>query len=198
MSDWSDSSWSHLFDRLADGGDAIREEILSRSQQHVRKMASRMLRRFQNVRALEETDDVLNNVLLRLTTALRAIPIDSRAEYFRLAATHIRWELLDLARRYRHQMQHNVPLDHDHEPAPTNLAATVDEEVHQMNRWEQWHQAIEALPAEEQAVCDLIWYHGLSATEAAEMLGITERTARRRWQSARCRLYDALDGELPA
>ncbi len=55
----------------------------------------------------------------------------------------------------------------------------------------------ERLPAEEREVFDLLWYQELSQAEAAALLGVSERTIKRRWQSARIMLHDALKGEIP-
>jgi RNA polymerase sigma-70 factor (ECF subfamily) len=56
---------------------------------------------------------------------------------------------------------------------------------------------VAALPDELREVFDLIWYQGLSRAEAAEVIGISERTLMRRWQEARLTIFDALDGKLP-
>jgi DNA-directed RNA polymerase specialized sigma24 family protein len=40
-------------------------------------------------------------------------------------------------------------------------------------------------------------YQGLSQAEAAELLGVAERTVKRRWQTARRKLHEALQGEVP-
>jgi DNA-directed RNA polymerase specialized sigma24 family protein len=40
-------------------------------------------------------------------------------------------------------------------------------------------------------------YQGLSQAEAAELLGGSERTVKRRWQTARLILHEALQGEVP-
>ena len=44
---------------------------------------------------------------------------------------------------------------------------------------------------------DLLYYQGLTQAEAAEVLGVSERTVKRRWQAARLALHDALGGEIP-
>ncbi|MBL8798147.1 MAG: helix-turn-helix domain-containing protein, partial [Planctomycetia bacterium] len=44
---------------------------------------------------------------------------------------------------------------------------------------------------------DLLFYQGLSQAEAAALLNVSERTVKRRWQSARLQLHDALGGEFP-
>ena len=74
----------------------------------------------------------------------------------------------------------------DLSPEPSRLAA-----------WTEFHEQIGALPDEEREVFDLLWYQGLSQAEAAELLGVSERTVKRRWQTARYRLHEALGGEVP-
>jgi DNA-directed RNA polymerase specialized sigma24 family protein len=40
---------------------------------------------------------------------------------------------------------------------------------------------------------NLLYYHGMSQIEAAAVLGVSDKTVRRRWQRARLALADALD-----
>jgi RNA polymerase sigma factor (sigma-70 family) len=44
------------------------------------------------------------------------------------------------------------------------------------------------LPEEERSVFDLLYYHDLSQAEAAELLGVSVPTIKRRWAAARMRL----------
>jgi RNA polymerase sigma-70 factor (ECF subfamily) len=53
------------------------------------------------------------------------------------------------------------------------------------------------MPDEEREIFDLLWYQGLSQAEAATLLKVSERTIKRRWQSARLKLHHALRGGLP-
>jgi len=41
-------------------------------------------------------------------------------------------------------------------------------------------------------VVNLIYYEGLGQSEVAELLGVSVRTVKRRWQSARFHLYQAV------
>ena len=59
-------------------------------------------------------------------------------------------------------------------------------------RWQELHTAIDGLPDDERAVVDLVWFHGVSQTEAAKLLRVELRTVQRRWQRARLRLYEVL------
>jgi RNA polymerase sigma factor (sigma-70 family) len=53
------------------------------------------------------------------------------------------------------------------------------------------------LPTENREVFDLLWYQELSQAEAAALLRVSEQTIKRRWQSARRDLHQALGGALP-
>ena len=57
----------------------------------------------------------------------------------------------------------------------------------QLAEWSAFHQQAGSLPEELGSVFDLIFYQGLSQAEAAEVLGISVKTIKRRWQKARLR-----------
>ena len=59
----------------------------------------------------------------------------------------------------------------------------ADEEI-PIERWEQFHAAVERLPAEQREVFKLIWYLGLDQRGAADALGLSVRTLARRWAEA--------------
>ena len=51
------------------------------------------------------------------------------------------------------------------------------------------------MPDEEREVFNLVWYEEMNHEQVAEILGVTARTVRRRWQDARYRLQKARLGE---
>jgi DNA-directed RNA polymerase specialized sigma24 family protein len=53
------------------------------------------------------------------------------------------------------------------------------------------------MPDEERELFDLLWYYGLSPAEAARVLDIPEHAVMGRWQTARVRLHDGLEGDAP-
>jgi DNA-directed RNA polymerase specialized sigma24 family protein len=50
--------------------------------------------------------------------------------------------------------------------------------------WTEFHRHVDNLPEEDRAVVDLVFYQGLTTSEAAETLEVPERTIKRRWLSA--------------
>jgi RNA polymerase sigma factor (sigma-70 family) len=63
--------------------------------------------------------------------------------------------------------------------------------------WCRFHEAVKELPAEEQEVVGLVFYHGWTQAQIAELLQVDERTVRRRWQSACLQLNQLVGENLP-
>jgi RNA polymerase sigma factor (sigma-70 family) len=66
------------------------------------------------------------------------------------------------------------------------------EEPETLEAWTNFHEMVESLPEKEQDVFGLIWYDDLTQDEAAEVLDVSIRTVKRRWQSARLILAEKL------
>jgi RNA polymerase sigma-70 factor (ECF subfamily) len=164
-----------------------------------------MLKGYPGVRRWEQTDDVLQNALVRLDRALRSVRPPTAPDFFRLAAAQIRRELIDMARRYsgpkglgaNYRSQEGA----DGKAGPGVLAADSPDLTHEPGRlavWSEFHGWIDALPKEDKELFDLLWYQGLTQAEAAHVLGVSERTVNTRWVAARLRLGAELGGQLPS
>jgi len=191
-------------DRLRGGDEAARAELLGCACERLRKLARTMLKGYPNVRRWEQTDDVLQNAALRLHRTLQQLPVGTTRDFFRLAALHIRRELLDMAKHYygpqgagaHHASHAESRADSGRVPAAADPADVTHEPV-RLATWSAFHEQVAALPDEEREVFDLLWYQGLTQAEAAELLHVNVRTVKRRWLSARMKLQDALQGEVP-
>jgi RNA polymerase sigma factor (sigma-70 family) len=194
-------------DRLHAGDRSARDELLAHACDRLVRLTRKMLRDFPGVQRWEQTDDVLQNAALRLCRALNTVQPPTAVDFFRLAATEIRRELLDLARRFaganglgaNHASIAGVAANAG-EMSAGPLGLIAGDATHDQDRLEAWtefHRQAEALPSEEREIFDLLYYQGVSQTEAAVILEISESTIKRRWQSARLRLHDALEGRMP-
>jgi RNA polymerase sigma-70 factor (ECF subfamily) len=192
-------------DRLRAGDDSARAELLSCARQNLERLTRKMLRGWERVHRWEQTPDVMQNALVRLYRALEECRPASAVEFFRLAATSIRRELQDLARHYYGPQgdgaNHATPNWRTHgagaDEAPTWDFGAVDEDPADLAVWTEFHAGVARLPDEERAAFDLLWYQELSQAEAAELLGISERTLKRRWAAARLRLGRILGALAP-
>jgi RNA polymerase sigma-70 factor (ECF subfamily) len=108
--------------------------------------------------------------------------------------------LIDLSRRYygaeglgsHHETEVRGA---DGRTSPRHEPSDVSGEPASLMEWSEFHEQVEALPEEERETFNLLWYEQLTQDEAAEALGVTARTVRRRWQDARYRLAKARLGE---
>jgi RNA polymerase sigma factor (sigma-70 family) len=190
-----------LVAQLDGGNPAARHELLSRAGDSLQRLTRRMFRTEHRLKRWEETDDVFQNASLRLFLALADVRPSSVRDFFRLAALHIRRELIDLARRYFGPQgigtrQTTCHPGHGSSSVPYEQGDT-SEEPSRLASWREFHEQVAQLPDEEREMFDLLWYQGLGQAEAAKLLGISERTVQRRWQTARLRLHRALEGVTP-
>jgi RNA polymerase sigma-70 factor (ECF subfamily) len=202
MSTGAVSPIQSCLDRLRAGDPAAQEELIQVSRDRLLLMTRRMLRHYAAVRRWEESDDILQNVLLRLQRTLAKVPLESPRHFLALAAVHIRRELIDLVRHYFGPQgmgaNHASPDGEDPGHLPgQDVPGPESEDPVNLVSWREVHEQIAALPDEEREVVDLLWYHGMSQPEAAALLDVSVRTVRRRWQAARLRLAETLGGEPP-
>jgi RNA polymerase sigma-70 factor (ECF subfamily) len=163
-----------------------------------------MLKGYPRLKRWEQTDDIMQNAAVRLYRALEQVRPATAADFFRLAALNIRRELLDLAKHYygprgrgrKHATVGRKP-DAENEAPAAQEPPDAGGEPERLAAWTEFHRQIERLPEEERETFDLLWYQGLSQVEAAALLNVSDRTIKRRWQSARLKLHEALHGELP-
>lgn len=189
----------HWLDLLNGGDEQARVRLIEHACERVRLLARRMLRRFPRVHRWEETDDVLTEALTKLHRSLGTVQPESPRHFYNLAATQIRRVLIDMARHYYGPMGLGVKydtaaVDDEGNRQPKQEEVIIDEPTDLME-WTEFHQQVEALPEQEREVFSLLWYDGLSQEEAAEVLGMSKRTLRRRWQNARYLIVKARRGE---
>jgi RNA polymerase sigma-70 factor (ECF subfamily) len=120
-----------------------------------------------------QADELLGAIAERLLKALREARPRTVRELFALANQHIRWELNDLARRLDNQPA-AVELREGLVPAPASSVSGLSPDGLRMLR------AIGALPEEEREAFDLVRVQGMTQTEAAEILGVSTATVKRR------------------
>jgi RNA polymerase sigma-70 factor (ECF subfamily) len=175
------------------GDEAAVDALLRHCQERLILLTRRMLGDFRRVRRWAETDDVLQNALVRLLAALKSVQPKSPREFLGLATLQIRRELIDLARRYYGPEgigAHHDSRAFDDSNAPQREdAADLRHEPSSLAHWTELHESIGALPEKEREVVDLLFYQGLSQAAAAEVLKISLRTVQRRWHDALCKLY---------
>ncbi len=184
---------SALVVRWHAGEETAREELMEVARDRLYALTHRMLRGFPRVRAMEETDDVVQNATLRLWKSLSDVQPANAREFFGLSTTQIRRELLDLSRHhFGRKGERGVPAE-----APSHVGASHTLDPSRVAVWTEFHEAVAALPDDENEVVSLLWYQELTQPEAAEIVGVDPSTIKRRWRAARRKLARTLGGSLP-
>jgi RNA polymerase sigma-70 factor (ECF subfamily) len=199
MSDSTNAAVQACLDRLRAGDGSALPDLLRRTQDHLARLARRILRDYPEVQRWEQTDDVLQEALVRLCDAVKAVRPADPKHFFRLCATHVRRRLIDLARRYGGRPAVGPPVESgsDSTPGPSPEPADSTNEPGRLAAWAEFHAQVEALPEDDRDLFDLLWYQDLSQAEAAAVLGANVNTVKDRWRRARRRLLAACGGRLP-
>jgi RNA polymerase sigma factor (sigma-70 family) len=196
MADHPTAHLQRCLDLMHQGDESARAALLGGVCDRLERLTHVMLKDYPRLKRWEDTGDVLQNALIRLHRALQTITPPTLRDFYRLATLQIRRELLDLSRHYFGPegvggRQHSGGDSSAFEQGNASL------EPSRLAVWSEFHQQVNALPEEEREVFDLLWYQGLSHTEAGEVLNVCPRTIKRRWQAACFRLHEQLHGNLP-
>lgn len=183
-------------DVLRRGNVEARNEVIAHTCERLRGLTHRMLRGYRRLRRWSETDDVLQNALLRLHRALAEVHPESVRQFYALATAQIRRELIDLSRHFLGPEGQGAKHDTDDGEAAGKEPDRLGE-PDTLEGWTSFHEQVGKLPDEEREVFGLLWYEGLTQPEAASILGVSLATVKRRWQSARLLLHRAMRGRPP-
>jgi RNA polymerase sigma-70 factor (ECF subfamily) len=183
-------------ERIRGGDLAAREGMLRAVHARLERLARKMLRRFPAVGRWEQSDDLLNNAVLRLLRALQDVEPTSVRDFFGLAAEQMRRELLDLARRYRSRRvygpSHLAGPQGSHAGGTAPEPPAAEEDPDELDRWCAFHEAVDRLPVEQREVVGLIYYQGWTQAEVAEHMNMSKRTVQRHWAAAMLKLHALL------
>jgi RNA polymerase sigma-70 factor (ECF subfamily) len=162
-----------------------------------------MLGRYEQVRRWEHADLVVQKVILRLYRGLEPVPLESSKEFLRQASAHIRRELINLGENFFGRERSSSANGDGPEARGGASGDTIaGESLEALDParlvvWTDFHRRIDLLGDDDRELFELLWYQGLSQSEATDLLGASRRTMIARWQGARLRLFDALNGQLP-
>jgi RNA polymerase sigma factor (sigma-70 family) len=197
MADDRTSQLQELLDRMRNGDDSVRTELLGLAYERLRLLARKMFHHdFPRLGNLHETDSILHEAVLRLFRALQEVQPTSVHDFLTFSAAQIRRVLLDMARHQGHRNRNKNELSAGSGPAMTEHQGLADASLDpsQLAQWSEFHQKVRELPDEEREVIDLYWYQGLTQAETARVLGVHEKAVSRRWLSVRLKLSQWLPG----
>lgn len=167
------------------------DDLCRLCEDRVRRLVRPRLRKFPLVVQDSQTTEVVNDTLLRLLKALgRDVRLATVLDLERFLAAIIRRVLLDMTKAIQRRRRRVGELGDGPVPEPD------DDDVADIDLMVAFHEYVEALPADEQALFDVFYYQGKTKAEAAERLGMAETTAHTHWTKARVRASKHLGADL--
>ena len=169
-------------------GDAkAADELLPLVYEELRRLANRKMSREQPGQTLQATA-LVHEAYIRLIGPENQ-QWSSRTHFFAAAAESMRRILIENARRKQRQKhgggQHRVDLD--------DADITIDDPSTNIIALDE---ALNKLAEEDKVVAELVklrYFAGLTLEQAANMLGVSRRTADRYWAYARAWLYQEIN-----
>ena len=180
------SQVTHILERAQQGDRKAAEELLPLVYDELRRLAAARMAQEQAGQTLQPTA-LVHEAWLRLTGGEQAA-FDGRGHFFAAAAEAMRRILIENARRKgrlkRGGEWERVGLE------KLDVAVTADDDT-----LLAVHEALNKLAGVDPVGAKLIelrFFAGLSNVDAAKVLGLAERTAKRTWAYARAWLHEEL------
>jgi RNA polymerase sigma-70 factor (ECF subfamily) len=190
-------------DRVKAGDPVARDDLICCCCERVDDLIMTMLGRYEQVRRWEHADLVVQKVILRLYRSLEPVPLESSKDILRQASSHIRRELINLGENFFGSERSSPANGAGPEARGGSSGDTIAGESlaaldpARLVAWSDFHRRIDLLGDDDRELFELLWYQGLSQPETTDLLGASRRMMIARWQGARLRLFDALNGQLP-
>ena len=183
---------TQILSAIENGDPHAAEQLLPLVYEELRKLAARRLVREKAGQTLQATA-LVHEAYLRLVGPEDARRWDGRGHFFAAAAEAMRRILVDNARRKQTAKHGGGHRRRELDGVEVAAGEPVDDLL-------ALDEALTLLAAEDPAKAELVklrYFAGLSTEEAAQVLGISVATAKRRWAYARAWLFRAVESGVP-
>jgi RNA polymerase sigma factor (TIGR02999 family) len=180
------SDVTRILESAKNGDPKAAEELLPLVYEELRRLAVSKMARENPGQTLQATA-LVHEAWLKLTGRDAASSWNNRTHFFAAAAEAMRRILIDNARRKR-AVRHGGALDRvDFEEVQIAAPPAADED--QLLAVHEALDELNELDARKAELVKLRFFVGLTLAEAAEILGVSEITAKRDWAFARAWLF---------
>ncbi len=183
------ASATQLLERWRSGETAARDLLFERLYDDLRSTARRLLRD-DNVALELQPTELVNESAIRLFR-IEDVDWQGRAHFLALSATVMRQTLIDHARRMRSSKR---------DASCISLLIAEGEPEMQSLEFEVLNDALERLSQvspQHARLVEMRFFAGMTHEQIAEVLGVSTRTVKRNWRSARAWLRDELEQVAP-
>ena len=183
---------TQILAEIEQGNAAAADQLLPLVYDELRKLAAAKLTQENPGQTLQATA-LVHEAYLRLVDASYMPQWNGRGHFFAAAAEAMRRILIERARR-KHRLKHGggrrkLTLD--------SIQLALDTPAEELIEIDEAISALAEQYPEETQLVKLRYFGGLSMADSAQALGISRRTADRRWAFARAWLFDRLSPNTP-
>jgi RNA polymerase sigma factor (TIGR02999 family) len=181
----SERSSDSLLAAWHEGDRVARDVLVARMHPELAQIAAARLRAEPN--SSLSTGDLINDAIIRLI-GLDRIEFANRAHFIALASTLMRQILVDYARakttnkRNHHKVELNTRVE--------------GEQKFDLNSLDSALIRLGAIDMDLAELVEMRYFGGMTLADIADVTGVSEATVKRRWQTARAWLTDALANPL--
>jgi RNA polymerase sigma factor (TIGR02999 family) len=180
---------TRILSAIEQGDPSAAEQLLPLVYNELRKLAAQKMAQEKPGQTLQATA-LVHEAYLRLVDVEKARHWNSRGHFFAAAAEAMRRILVENARRKRGPRHGGSHLRH--ELVEAEVASPVPPE-----RLLALDEALTKLAGQDPKVAELVklrYFAGLTIKQAAEILGVSPRTADQHWAYAKAWLREEIDG----
>ena len=180
---------TRILSAIEQGDPKAAEQLLPLVYDELRRLAAEKMREEKPGQTLQATA-LVHEAYIRLVDVEKAQHWNSRGHFFAAAAEAMRRILVENARRKRGPGHGGT--QQRHELGEAEVASPVAPQ-----RLLALDEALTKLAAQDPKVAELVklrYFAGLTAKQAAEMLGVSPRTADHYWAYAKAWLREEIDG----
>jgi RNA polymerase sigma factor (TIGR02999 family) len=181
-----DGEITQLLARMAGGDRQAEDQLIPLIYEQLRALAAHFLRGELPNHSLQATA-LVHEAYLRLA-GIGDIAWRNRTHFFALAARTMRRILVDHARNVNAGKRRGVKVSLEsaivYSDEQSGELLELDEALDRLAEWDP----------RQARVVELRFFAGLSEEEAAEVLGVSQRTVKRDWKMAKAWLYGQLSG----
>lgn len=182
---------SQLIDAARQGNRQAAAELLPLVYGELRKLAAARMANEAPGKTLQATA-LVHEAYLRVVGAEDAQSWDGRGHFFAAAAEAMRRILVDHA-RYQNRVKRGGDLDRvELEDVPIEVPEVRED----LSSLDEALTKLSAVDAPAAKLIELRYFAGLTMPQAAEVLGVSSRTAERMWTYAKAWLHREISGEI--
>jgi RNA polymerase sigma factor (TIGR02999 family) len=170
-----------------DGDRLARDALVTRLHPELYKIAAARLRAEPN--SSLSTGDLINDAIIRLI-GLDRMDFANRAHFIALASTLMRQILVDYARA-------RITDKRAHQKVELN-SRVEGEQKFDLNMLDSALIRLGAINMDLAELVEMRYFGGMTLADIADVTGVSEATVKRRWQTARAWLTDALANPIDA